>query len=81
MSKPIDRVEAEALRLPVVDRARLAHRLLESLNDDVVEDQAEVERAWQAEIERRIAEFEKGGVTTISSSEVLREARARLRKS
>ena len=80
MSKPVDRLEAEALQLSVQDRARLAHRLLKSLDEEAVEDPAEVERAWQAEIERRIAEFENGNVTTTPSSEVFREARARLRK-
>ena len=80
MSRPVEKLEAEALQLSVQDRARLAHRLLESLDDDSVEDPAEVERAWQSEIARCIAEFESGSVCTTPSSEVFREARARLRK-
>jgi putative addiction module component (TIGR02574 family) len=81
MSKPIDRVEADALELSLRDRARLAQRLLQSLDEDVVEDPAEVERAWQTEIERRLAEYHEGNVTPIPASEVFREARSRLRRS
>ena len=80
MSKPIDRVEAEALQLSASERARLARRLLESLEEGAPEDQAEIERAWQSEIERRVADFEAGGTKTIPASEVIREARARLRR-
>lgn len=77
MSEPVDRVEAEALRLSARNRARLAHRLLESLDD--AEDPAEVERAWHAEIERRLAEYAAGVVDTVPASDVFREARDRLR--
>jgi putative addiction module component (TIGR02574 family) len=80
MSRPVDQLEVEALQLSIQDRARLAHRLLNSLDEDTVEDPAEVERAWRSEIERRIAEFESGSVSTTPSSEVFQEARARLRK-
>lgn len=75
MSKPIDRVEAEALELPIGDRARLARRLLESLEQSEAKDPRAVERAWQVEIERRIAEFDAGSVTTIPAAEVFAEAR------
>lgn len=78
MSESIDRVEAEALRLSARNRARLAHRLLESL--DEAEDPAEVEKAWQVEIERRLAEYTAGVVDTVPASDVFREARDRLRQ-
>jgi len=79
MSKPIDQVEAEALELSVQDRARLARRLLESL-DDQVDDPEEVDRAWKAEIERRVADLDSGKVDLIPGDEVLREARKILGK-
>ncbi len=37
MSMPPERLEAEALKLPIRERASLAHRLLESLDEDPVE--------------------------------------------
>ncbi|MBI4500232.1 MAG: addiction module protein [Gemmatimonadetes bacterium] len=80
LSDPVDRIETEARRLSVADRARLAHRLLESLDDDTAEDPEEVDRAWQAEIERRIAAYRAGEVEAMPAAEVLREARGRLRR-
>lgn len=41
MSLPLDHLEAEILDLPPHERARLAHRLIVSLDDDVEEDPAE----------------------------------------
>ena len=67
-------LEAAALKLPLRDRARLAHRLLESLDED-----SEVEQAWAAEGERRLDEYDRGQVQTIPGEEVFAKARARLR--
>jgi putative addiction module component (TIGR02574 family) len=79
MSLPLDRLEAEALELPARERARLAHRLIASLDEDAEEDPTEVERAWEEEIQRRLEEYQAGAVQTIPASEVFAEARARLR--
>lgn len=46
MGLPLERLEAEVLDLPAHTRARLAHRLLVSLDGDLGEDPAEVERGW-----------------------------------
>ena len=78
MSDAAKKVEAEALELPVQARARLAHRLLESLDEEVVEDPSEVARAWEAEIERRVQEYRAGRAETIPASEIFAEARSRL---
>ena len=43
----------EALKLPPKERADVAAELLASLDDLSVDEAAEVERAWGAEIERR----------------------------
>ncbi|MBV9773152.1 MAG: addiction module protein [Gemmatimonadetes bacterium] len=79
MSLPLDRLEAEILELPAHERARLAHRLIVSLDDDVEEDPTEVERAWEEEIQRRLEDYRAGRVQAIPASEVFAEARARLR--
>lgn len=79
MSRPLEQLEAEALNLPPSDRARLAQRLLASLDDEEAEDPQEVERAWEEEIRRRLNAYHTGEVQTVPASEVLARARARLR--
>jgi putative addiction module component (TIGR02574 family) len=79
MSLPLERLEAEALELSVEDRARLAQRLLESLDDLPEEDLDEIERAWNEEIERRIADLEAGKAELIPAEQVFAEVRARLK--
>jgi putative addiction module component (TIGR02574 family) len=51
----------QALQLPEHDRAKLAARLLESLDDHA---QNEVDEAWAAEIERRCAAVDAGTLAT-----------------
>lgn len=51
----------EALRLPEHERAKIATRLLESLNEEA---QADVDAAWAVEIERRCAAVDAGELTT-----------------
>jgi putative addiction module component (TIGR02574 family) len=79
MTMPVEQLEAAALALPVHDRARLVERLIERLDTDEDEDPAEVERAWEEEIRRRLEEHRAGRGTTYLSSDVIAEARARLK--
>jgi len=69
-------IEREALLLPVSDRAKLAHKLLLSLEDM---SEHEIEEAWLDEAERRAAEIDQGIVQLIPAEEVSRKARALLR--
>lgn len=78
MNVPLEKVEAEALELPPHERALLAHRLIASL-DGQDEDPAEVERAWEEEIRRRVDEYRSDAVQAVPASEVFARARARLR--
>lgn len=80
MSIRLKQLEVEALELPVRERAQLAQRLLASLDEYTAEDPAEVERAWELEIQRRLAEYRTGQVQTIPATDVFAEARARLRR-
>ena len=57
MAKPMDSVLADALRLDDEARAELAAELLASLDGPADPD---AERAWDAEIERRIVAIEAG---------------------
>jgi putative addiction module component (TIGR02574 family) len=50
MSDVSDRILDEALRLPIVDRARIAAELIASVDG---EPDPDAERAWAAEVERR----------------------------
>jgi len=48
-------VLAEALRLPVEERAKLITELIATVDDAAADDPTEVEQAWAAELELRIA--------------------------
>ena len=61
----IDQLETEVLKLPPRDRARLAQRLLASLDADQA-----TEQAWYDEAERRLAELESGDSAEIPADEV-----------
>lgn len=56
----------EAMSLPVELRAQLADELLKSLNPA----QAEIDKLWAAEAEKRVAEIEAGQAELIPGEEV-----------
>ncbi len=70
MSGQLELLEAEALKLSPEERAHLADRLIASLAED-----PEIEEAWAAEVERRIAEIEAGRVTVVPAAEAIARAR------
>jgi putative addiction module component (TIGR02574 family) len=72
MSPLFHEIEEQAKSLPAEDRARLAESLLESLR---AEGTAEVEAAWQREIEVRVAAFRRGEAEVIDGEAVLAELR------
>jgi len=74
METELEKLEAEALKLTPSERAALAQRLLASLEED-----AEIEEAWAVEVERRIAEVERGAVQLIPIEEALARVRAALK--
>lgn len=65
-------LEQEALHLPVSARAKLAHKLLLSLDEMSA---PEIEEAWLDEAERRATEIDQGLVQLIPSEEVSQKAR------
>ena len=69
-------IENEALLLAPEDRAKLAQKLLLSLETLTEE---ESEQTWLIEADRRARELDSGDVQPISSEEVRRKARALLR--
>lgn len=60
---------AEALKLPVDTREDLAIRLMGSVAPAGAQDDA-IRQAWTAEIDRRVARFEKGETTAIPVEDV-----------
>ena len=67
MPKTVNQIFLEAADLPENDRATLAGLLIDSLEGPPDPD---IEAAWAAEIERRVAEIEAGTVSTIPWEEV-----------
>ncbi|HTJ43208.1 MAG TPA: addiction module protein [Kofleriaceae bacterium] len=67
----LDELREQALRLSPQERAELAAKLLESLDDDDSEalTQAEIEKAWDEEIERRSREVDEGRAELLTEDE------------
>lgn len=63
----LEAIEKEALDLPLPERARLAEKLLSSL-DNLSE--AEAEQLWFQEAQRRAVEIDQGLVTLVSAVEL-----------
>ena len=68
------KVVTEALSLPPRSRAKLADKLLESLNQPR---QREVNKLWAAEVEDRIDAYEKGEIKVIPGKRVFRNLRTK----
>ena len=71
-----EELKAEALRLAPEARAKLAHALLESLEDL---SEAEIESLWIEDALRRDKELDGREVPMKRAEDVLKEARSRLR--
>jgi putative addiction module component (TIGR02574 family) len=76
MTKPVRELESKALRLPRRERARLAQRLISSLDPEV---DADVEKLWLQEAERRLDELKSGKIAGIPAQKVIRKVRSMLR--
>ena len=67
MSQALRELYEKASELPANERAELAGLLLQSLDEPK---SANAEEAWAREIERRMADYRAGKITTISWEEV-----------
>ena len=72
-------IEEAALALPARSRARLAKRLILSLDKTNPEPENEAEREWRLESKRRSDELKTGRVKGILASKVLKKARSAFR--
>ena len=75
MTTDIETFEAEALTLPVTQRAVLAQHLLASL-DDI--DEQENERLWLDEANRRYNAYKSGGLAARDAFEAITDMREQL---
>jgi len=75
MISPVQDLEAALLALPRAERARIAARLLTSLDED-----ADVEEAWKREVRNRLERYRAGELEPVSSESVHEEARRRLKR-
>jgi putative addiction module component (TIGR02574 family) len=76
MAKLVRELESQALKLSRRERARLAQRLISSLDQEV---DADAERLWLAEAERRLADLKSGRVAAIPAERVIKKVRTALR--
>lgn len=67
----------DLLKLPLEERARLAHALLVSLDDGPPD--ADADAAWSDELARRLRALEDGTAELVDGAEVRRRVRDRLR--
>lgn len=74
MSQKLAAVESDALALPVHDRARLAERLIASLE---MERDEEAEELWLQEAEQRYQAYKQGKTKARLAEDVFRDADAK----
>lgn len=67
-----EQIERELMKLPLAERARLAERLVASLDED-----ADIEAVWIDEVRRRDQELVSGAVAAIPLEDALTSIRAR----
>ena len=73
INSPLEDIEAAALQLASSDRAKLAERLLISLEED-----DEILAAWVEEAERRGDAYERGEMEAIDFDESIARLKAKL---
>jgi len=76
MARLARELESQALKLSRRERARLAQRLISSLDQEV---DADAEQLWLTEAERRLADLKSGKVAAIPAERAIKKVRAALR--
>ncbi|MCX7004306.1 MAG: addiction module protein [bacterium] len=72
MNGTIQHLVDDLMALPLATRALLAEKLVESVDGYADMD---IQRAWRAEITRRVEEYESGDVTTLAAEAVAHDLR------
>ena len=74
MSDLLDKMTNEALSLPIKDRAKLAYRLITSLDEHIDSD---LSNAWEIEINRRVKDINNGIAKGRPAEQILSEIKAK----
>lgn len=72
-----DRIVADVLSLPSDERMSLVETLLVSLNLPI---QADIEKSWSEESERRVSQIDRGEVTLVPGEKVFERLRKKYRR-
>ena len=72
MPDPVSELVKRGRELAPADRERLVNELIESLNETAA---TELDADWEAEIERRLLDHDKGGVKAVDAADVFAKAR------
>ena len=80
MSTNFEEIVADAMKLPLRDRVRLAQQLVSTLDDAEEGTGADIAALWVDEAERRLAELRSGVVEGVSAEEAFRKAREALKR-
>ncbi len=78
MAQSLEEIKEAALALPESERLQLLESLSESLSENSVGSDPEVEQAWVDEAKRRWAALQSGNSKFVSGEQVLASARAHL---
>ncbi len=76
MTESIEEISDELLALPVEARAKIAHKLILSLDEEEV---SEIEASWAQEAKRRSNELKEGRVKGILAEDAIRMVRESLK--
>ena len=77
MPTNLEECERQAQQLSLKERSVLIDHLIGSLDEL---DEAECERLWAEEAERRYREYKAGNITSRPAKDVFRDARTKLRE-
>jgi putative addiction module component (TIGR02574 family) len=76
MSATLEDLKVRALQLTPPDRDELVRTLIASIDGEPEGSPEDIARAWDEEIERRIADLDSGKTVGIPAEQVLAEMRA-----
>lgn len=71
MSSSLEKITEQARALTAEERVKLVEALLESLRSPL----SDVDAVWSEEIDRRVAEFDRGEIATYPAEDVFADAR------
>ncbi len=77
MTRKTQALAEEIAALPETERAELACWILQSLEAEPGVSQDEIDKAWEEEIDRRLADIDSGRAVCIDADEALRQLRQR----